>query len=229
MEEFAMRMAKEDITYWLVYSDNRINAWSELPEEEVVYAAAGGNERACEYILNKYRGLVYRNIRSYYLRGAEREDLMQEGMIGLLSAIRDYDPRKHSSFHFFAALCIRRQVLTAVKGANRRKHVPLNTSRSIDALCGSDNGDKAMHEHLAVAGSDDPETLLIGSEFIRLLKVNLEKVLSPLEHRVLLSYIDGKSYKQIAIEISRSEKSVDNALARIKSKASRIVTWIYRD
>ncbi|MDD3926187.1 MAG: sigma-70 family RNA polymerase sigma factor [bacterium] len=224
-----MPTAKKDIVCQLVYSGDRASSWPGLPEEEVVYAAGCGNESACEYIVNKYRGLVYKNIRSYFLRGAEREDLIQEGMIGLLNAVRDYDPRKHSSFHFFADLCIRRQVLTAVKGANRRKHIPLNNSRSIDAPWGGSDEDNDLHECLAVADSADPESLLIGSEVVRLLKVNLKKSLSPLEYRVLLSYVGGKSYRQIAVEISRSEKAVDNALARIKSKASRIMAWIHQD
>jgi RNA polymerase sporulation-specific sigma factor len=194
--------------------------YERLPDFEVVRLAQRGRQDASEHILYKYRNLVRSKVKSYFLVGAEREDLLQVGMIGLWQAIVDYRHDKATSFPAFAKVCIHRHIITAIKAATRQKQVPLNTSLSLEVPADDDSSDWNMADVLQTGDEDDPEELLLRTEDSRRLHTLLFQMLSEFEWRVLAGYQLGKSYREIARELQCKTKSVDNALMRIKRKVS---------
>ncbi len=194
-------------------------AREDAADDDLVAAARAGDERAIECLLLKYRSYARAKARSYFIVGADAEDIIQEGMIGLYKAIRDYDPAAKSSFRAFAELCITRQVITAIKAATRHKHGPLNNYVSLSRPVSSeDDGERCLADVLTVSGGGDPVDQVISADRIRALQAHFDQALSDLEVEVLRLYVDGKSYQEIAAVLSRHVKSIDNALQRIKRK-----------
>jgi RNA polymerase sporulation-specific sigma factor len=188
-------------------------------DEDLVAAARGGDDDSLSELLTKYRAFARVKARSYFLVGADREDIVQEGMIGLFKAIRDFNPAMETSFRAFAELCVTRQIITAIKTATRQKHGPLNNYVSFERpLAGDDDGERTLAEVLPTAAISDPADLVISAERIRALQSHFDAVLSDLETEVLRLYVDGKSYQEIAERLQRHVKSIDNALQRIKRK-----------
>ena len=184
----------------------------------VMSARSGDDSALCE-LLNKYRSFARVKARSYFLVGADREDIVQEGMIGLYKAIRDFDPAHETSFRGFAELCVTRQIITAIKTATRQKHGPLNNYVSFSRpVTGEDDGERVLADVLPTRAVSDPAELVISAERIRALQSHVDEVLSDLETDVLRLYVEGKSYEEIAERLQRHVKSIDNALQRIKKK-----------
>lgn len=193
-----------------------------LTDEEVVFAVKAGEDRAAQdYLINKYRNFVRAKARSYFLIGADREDIIQEGMIGLYKAIRDFRNDKLSSFRAFAELCVTRQIITAIKTATRQKHIPLNSYISLNKPIYDEDSDRTLLDVLSGARVSDPEELVISREEFVDIEEKMEEILSDLEWQVLMSYLDGKSYQEIAAELQRHVKSIDNALQRVKRKLEK--------
>ena len=193
-----------------------------LTDEEIVLDAKDNdNEDALVYLINKYRNFVRAKARSYFLIGAEREDIIQEGMIGLYKAIRDFRNDKLSSFRAFAELCVTRQIITAIKTATRQKHIPLNSYVSLNKPIYDEDSDRTLLDVLSGSKISDPEELVISREEFIDIEEKMGEILSDLEWKVLMSYLDGKSYQEIAMELTRHVKSIDNALQRVKRKLER--------
>jgi RNA polymerase sporulation-specific sigma factor len=194
------------------------NADGKTDDDLVLEARAGSDAALCE-LLNKYRAFARVKARSYFLVGADREDIVQEGMIGLYKAIRDFNPELQTSFRAFAELCITRQIITAIKTATRQKHGPLNNYVSFERpVGGDDDGERVLGDVLPTVAITDPADLVISAERIRALQAHFDEVLSDLETEVLRLYVEGKSYQEIAERLQRHVKSIDNALQRIKRK-----------
>jgi len=192
-----------------------------MQDEEIVECAREGDIEAQEYLINKYRNFVRAKARSYFLIGADREDIIQEGMIGLYKAIRDFRLDKLSSFRAFAELCITRQIITAIKTATRQKHIPLNSYISLNKPIYDEDSDRTLLDVVSGAQLADPEELIISREEFDHIEGKIGELLSALEWKVLLSYLDGKSYQEIAEDLKRHVKSIDNALQRVKRKLER--------
>ena len=169
------------------------------------------------HLLNKYKNFVRSKARSYFLVGADHEDIVQEGMIGLFKAFRDFRPDKLASFHAFAEICVTRQIITAIKTATRQKHIPLNKPIY------EEESDRTLMDVITEGRSADPEELLIGRESYVSIESRIDEALSPLERRVLAAYLDGKSYQEIAQMLDRHVKSIDNALQRVKHKLEKLM------
>ncbi len=186
----------------------------------LVRAAQTGDQHASCELVKRYRGLIRCKARSYYLVGADRDDIIQEGMIGLFKAIRDYDPGRQASFHSFAELCVTRQIITAVKSATRRKHSPLNgyVSLSRSASSADDDGERLLSDILAARDVCDPAEIVIGAWETDFIRTGVVEALSPFEADVLRLYTGGSSYQDIAERLGRHTKAVDNALQRVKRK-----------
>jgi len=191
------------------------------PDEEIVRLSKGGDEFATEYLINKYKNFVRVKAKSYFLVGADREDIIQEGMIGLYKAIRDFRADKLSSFRAFAELCITRQIITAIKTATRQKHIPLNSYISLNKPIYDEDSDRTMLDILSGTKITDPEEVFISHELSDDLREKIQENLSELESQVLLSYLEGKSYQEMAKELNRHVKSIDNALQRVKRKIEK--------
>lgn len=190
-------------------------------DEEVVMEAKEGDKKAQEYLINKYKNFVKSKSKSYFLIGADKEDIYQEGMIGLYKAIRDFRPDKLASFKAFAELCVTRQIITAIKTATRQKHIPLNTYVSLNKPIYEEESDRTLLDVLAGLKVTDPEELVISNEEMKHIEKEIGQVLSDLEMEVLMSYLDGKSYQEIACDLDRHAKSIDNALQRVKRKLEK--------
>ena len=193
-----------------------------IPEEEIVYLAKDGNDRATEYILGKYMDFVRTKIKSYFLAGADRDDVLQEGMIGLYKAIRDFDKDKKVMFKTFAELCITRHIITAVKSASRKKHIPLNGYVSLD----KPETDYTYFESTNFWREQkdlDPEQIMIEKENVKGMEGQIDRLLSPFEAQVLMCHLNGFSYSKTAELLKKEPKSVDNALQRIKKKLEKFL------
>ena len=190
-------------------------------DEDIVAEAKEGNSRAQEYIISKYEKFVKSKAKSYFLIGADKEDIYQEGMIGLYKAIRDFNPEKLTSFKAFAELCVTRQIITAIKTATRQKHIPLNTYVSLNKPIYEEESERTLLDVIAGFRMTDPEELFISAEQMDHIQEEISKVLSDLELEVLTSYLDGKSYQEIACDLDRHAKSIDNALQRVKKKLEK--------
>ena len=188
-------------------------------ELALIVAAQQGSEAASSVLVSRYRGFVRCKARSYFLAGADRDDVIQEGMIGLYKAIRDYDPSRQASFRSFAELCITRQLITAIKSATRQKHSPLNSYVSLSRSTGAEEeGDRVLADILAAREVCDPAEIVIAAWETVSIREGFMQVLSPFEMEVLRLYVEGKSYQEVAATLERGVKSVDNALQRIKRK-----------
>jgi RNA polymerase sporulation-specific sigma factor len=193
-------------------------------DEEVIILAKQDDIMALEYLICKYENFVKAKAKSYFLIGADREDIYQEGMIGLFKAIRDFKADKLSSFKAFAELCVTRQIITAIKTATRQKHIPLNTYVSLNKPIYDEESDRTLLDILSEAKVSDPEELIINREELKNMHTEIGGVLSNLEMEVLMSYLDGKSYQEIACDLDRHAKSIDNALQRVKRKLEKCIS-----
>ena len=198
-------------------------AFADMTDEQIVeIAKSTDNVLAQEYLLHKYRSFVRGKARSYFLIGAEREDIIQEGMIGLYKAIRDFRSDKQSSFRAFAELCVTRQIITAIKTATRQKHIPLNSYVFLNKPIYEDDSDRTLLD--IISGSNkvsNPEDMVIRREEFADIESKMNNILSDLEWEVFMSYLDGKSYQETAAELHRHIKSIDNALQRVKRKVEK--------
>lgn len=193
--------------------------FEDLKESDVVIAAKHGNEAAQDYILDKYKIFVKVKARSYFLIGADKEDLIQEGMIGLYKAIRDYCDDRNTSFKAFAELCITRQMITAIKTATRQKHIPLNSYISFNRPAYyEDESERTLEDTIQGSEVSDPVELLINCEELNKMYASFKEVLSDYESKVVRLYIEGRPYQEIAEKLDRHVKSIDNALQRVKRK-----------
>lgn len=192
-----------------------------LTDEGLVEQVHLGNTDALDFLISKYRLFVKSKARSYFLVGADREDIIQEGMIGLYKAIRDFKEDKLASFRAFAELCITRQIITAIKTATRQKHIPLNSYVSLDKPIYDEESERTLMDIITSPVSDDPEFLMINREDYLYLEQKMGEVLSELEQQVLTRYLEGQSYNEISEELNRHVKSIDNALQRVKRKLER--------
>ena len=195
--------------------------YQQMNDEQVVEMCHQGDSEAEEYLLNKYKNFVRAKARSYFLIGADHEDIVQEGMIGLYKAIRDFKPEKLSSFRAFAELCITRQIITAIKTATRQKHIPLNSYVSLNKPLYDEESDRTLLDVIMEGRISDPEELIINRENLGNIHNKISEVLSGLEQEVLQAYLDGKSYQEIADALGRHVKSIDNALQRVKRKLEK--------
>jgi RNA polymerase sporulation-specific sigma factor len=195
--------------------------YDEMLDETIGEAAREGDDPAQEYLINKYKNFVRAKARSYFLIGADREDIIQEGMIGLYKAIRDFRNDKLASFRAFAELCITRQIITAIKTATRQKHIPLNSYVSLNKPIYDEESDRTLLDVLSGTKVTDPEELVISREEFVDIEHKMGEFLSDLEWKVLMSYLDGRSYQEIAKDLRRHVKSIDNALQRVKRKLER--------
>ena len=214
MEMEAMRVS-------VISRQEMANRYDVLTDEEIVNDARDGNVDALEYLIHKYRNFVRAKARSYFLIGADREDIIQEGMIGLYKAIRDFRNDKLASFRAFAELCITRQIITAIKTATRQKHIPLNSYVSLNKPIYEEESDRTLMDVISTVRVSDPEEIIINREEFGDIEEKMGEILSDLEWKVLMSYLDGRSYQEIAVELKRHVKSIDNALQRVKRKLER--------
>lgn len=175
-----------------------------------------------EYLINKYKNFVRAKARTYFLIGADREDIIQEGMIGLYKAIRDYRVDRQASFRAFAEVCVTRQIITAIKTATRQKHIPLNSYVSLNKPVFDEESERTLAEVVTTGKASNPEDLFINQENLMDIESTMHRILSPLEQRVVNLYLEGKSYVEIADQLDRHVKSVDNALQRVKREAGAI-------
>ena len=195
--------------------------YAEFTDEQIVEMSHNGDSAAEEYLLDKYKNFVRSKARSYFLVGADHEDIVQEGMIGLYKAIRDYRPDKLRSFRAFAELCITRQIITAIKTATRQKHIPLNNYVSLNKPLYDEESDRTLLDVIIEGRTSDPEEMIINMENVGNIRAKISEVLSGLEQEVLNAYLDGRSYQEIAESLGRHVKSIDNALQRVKRKLEK--------
>ena len=195
-----------------------------LKDEDIIGLVHKGDHMAQDFMLNKYKAFVKNKATAYFLIGADREDIIQEGMIGLYKAIRDYNESKNASFKSFAELCINRQLITAIKAAGRQKHMPLNSSISLNKTVFDDDGEQTYIDMLESSeAATSPETIFIGMENRNFIVEHIAESLSSFEKQVLVLYLQGKSYSEIAQITEKTEKSIDNALQRVKKKTEKFV------
>lgn len=192
-----------------------------MEDEELIDLVQSGESEANEFLIKKYKLFVHAKARSYFLIGADKEDIIQEGMIGLFKAIRDYDSKKISSFKSFAELCITRQIITAIKTATRQKHIPLNSYVSLDKPLFDDDSERTLMDMVTSSKELNPEELMISKEEVKIIENKITEMLTDFEQGVLKLYLDGHSYKEISSEFNRSLKAIDNALTRVKRKLEK--------
>lgn len=191
---------------------------TEQSDEALVLRAQSGSETAQRALIDRYKAMVRYKAGLYFLPGADREDLIQEGMIGLFKAITEFDPSRNPQFRSFANLLVKRQLLTAIKSSQRQKHLPLNGYISLHGTRTNTAGEPSILETLRAKSDEGPEAKLIAEETLKLMESKIEERLSFLEWRVLMFYLEGLSYQEISVKMNRSVKSIDNALQRIKKK-----------
>lgn len=197
--------------------------WQECCDEDVVSRARRGDDRACEFLMLRYRSLVEMKARAYYLVGADHDDVIQEGMIGLFKAIRDFNCDVSAKFRPFAELCVTRQIITAVKTATRQKHALLNRYLSLDRSPSGEDSDVTLVDLIPDTRGVNPEEIVLNRPVHGRWQRVILPILSDLERGVLKGYLEGKSYKQISAELSCHPKSIDNALQRIKRKLQNVL------
>jgi len=201
--------------------DKHISHLEELEDEEIINRIRNGCEWGIEHLIEKYKPVVRAKSRSYFLVGADREDIVQEGMIGLFKAIRDYREDKSIPFRTFAEMCITRQIITAIKTATRQKHIPLNSYISLNKRLFDEDSDKMLIEMLQEVSVTDPEELFISKEDYSVIENKMLELLSPFEKQVLTMYLSGIAYQEIARQLNKPVKSIDNALQRLKKKIEK--------
>lgn len=192
-------------------------------EFEIIGMAKLGNSQAIENIIDRYSILVKAKAKTYFLVGADKEDIIQEGLIGLYKAIRDYNQENTCSFKHFADICITRQIITAIKTATRQKHIPLNTYISLNKPIFDDDSERNLFETIRSNIESDPEKMIILKEEYQYIQKKMAEVLSKFEQEVLGKYLSGKTYREISVELDKEPKSIDNALQRIKKKMDNFI------
>ena len=202
------------------YRENRTEEYEKETDEQLICLLRAGETGVMDYILDKYKPLVRKKANALFLIGGDTDDLIQEGMIGLFKAIRDYNGEREASFFHFAELCISRQMYSAVEASNRKKHAPLNTYVSLYTESGEEG--KTLENLIAAGTSDNPEQLMIDQENLELFWEKVRNSLSKMERQVLDEYLSGENYQQIAEHMGKPPKTIDNALQRIKSKIKLI-------
>ena len=190
-------------------------------EYDIVLKASKGDKIALEYIIKKYKNFVKAKAKSYFLVGADKEDIIQEGMIGLYKAVRDFDGTKTNSVKCFAEICITRQIITAIKTATRQKHIPLNSYVSLNKPIYDEESERTLLDIISTSIVTDPEELIISKEELKRIESKMNELLSDLELQVVELYLNGKSYQYIADRLKRDVKSIDNALQRVKRKLEK--------
>lgn len=204
---------------------DKLKDYKHLEDEQLVTLVHEGDGEALDFLIHKYQNFVRAKARSYFLVGADREDIVQEGMIGLYKAVRDFKGDKLSSFKAFAELCITRQMITAIKTATRQKHIPLNSYVSLDKPIYDDESDRTLMDVLSGTQVTDPEELIVNREEVDDIELKMAELLSDLERKVLALYLDGRSYQEISEELNRHVKSIDNALQRVKRKLEKYLEY----
>ncbi len=189
-----------------------------ISDENLVLHAKDGSDGAQRELIDRYKVMVRYKASLYYLPGADREDLIQEGMIGLYKAMTEFDPSRNQYFRSFANLCVKRQILTAIKTSQRLKHMPLNGYISLQGSRTNSSGEPILLETLRARIEEGPEAKIIAEETLQIMESKIEERLSFLEWKVLMHYLEGMSYQEISAQMNRSVKSIDNALQRIKKK-----------
>lgn len=189
-----------------------------LRDEELVVRSREGDSDALDFLITKYKNTVRNKAYSYFLIGADKEDIVQEGMIGLYKGIRDFKEEKNVSFKIFAELCITRQIITAIKTATRQKHIPLNSSISLDKPVNDEEQMNTLLDLISNGKSDDPQEMMVSKEQIHLMENQIDQVLSNFEKQVLTLYLDDYTYQEMSVTLRKDMKSIDNALQRIKRK-----------
>src|SRR5699024_47968 len=197
------------------------SSYDHLTDEEIIRKVRLGESFAYEYLINKYEHIVKAKARTYFLIGSDRDDVIQEGLIGLYKAICDYDETKMASFRSFAELCITRQIITSIKTATRKKHTPLNTYDSIYKAVQEDQSERTLLDVIDDTSIIEPQKFVLTKDNNRLLRNKIQQSLTRLELQVLTNYLKGYSYEEIARIVKRSEKSIDNALQRVKRKIQK--------
>ncbi len=202
------------------------NRYESMADEDIIDLSKNGDKYAIDYIIDKYKNLVRSRARTYFLIGADKEDIVQEGMIGLYKAARDFKREKHSSFKAFAELCVTRQIITAIKSATRQKHIPLNSYISLNKPFFGEENEQTLLNTIGQKKNTNPEDIVISKEHFSSLEEKMFKILSKFERKVLSLYLDGNGYTEIAKQLDKSEKSIDNALQRIKRKVMKYIDSI---
>ena len=198
------------------------NNFSQIKDEDLIELVKSGDKSALEHLINRYKDLVNMKVSKYFIIGAEREDIVQEGLIGLYKAIKSYQPDKQNSFKSFAGICVERQLITAIKTSNRQKHIPLNSYISLnkDAYDNDDEGSNTdLMEVLDANVIEDPLDMITKKEYYQIVENAIDKSLSDFEKKVLSRYIQGESYIEISQRLDTPVKSIDNAIQRIRKKA----------
>ncbi len=201
--------------------DQEYQPYLAMPDEALIAAAREGDRAAEDLLYERYKHFIRGRARSYFLVGADREDIIQEGMIGLYKAIRDYNPDKSGSFRSFAELCVTRQMITAIKTATRQKHIPLNSYVSLNKPIYPEGPERTLIDVISAARVSDPEENFISQEAFTAMEQQLRDSLSPLERDCLALYLEGRSYVEIAGLLNRPTKTIDNALQRVKHKLEK--------
>lgn len=199
------------------------NKYDSMADEDIIDLSRNGDKYAIDYIIDKYKNLVRARARTYFLIGADKEDIVQEGMIGLYKAARDFKRDKHSSFKAFADLCVTRQIITAIKSATRQKHIPLNSYISLNKPFFGEENEQTLLNTIGQKKNTNPEEIVISKEHFSSIEEKMFKILSKFERKVLSMYLDGNGYTEIAKQIGKSEKSIDNALQRMKRKVTKFI------
>lgn len=202
-------------------SDN--SQYNQVADEQLLSQIKSGDGVALDQLINKYKNFVRSKAKTYFLVGADKEDIVQEGMIGLFKAIRDFKDDKLVSFKSFAEICVTRQIITAIKTATRQKHMPLNSYVSLNKPVFEDDGERTLIETINHDTISDPELLFISKEEFNRIEGKINEILSPLELEVLHFYLQGKSYQQISAVLNKEVKSIDNALQRVKKKIEKFL------
>lgn len=198
--------------------------FSQIRDEDLIEMIKAGDKLALDHLINRYKNLVNIKVSKYYIIGAEREDIVQEGLIGLYKAIRSYQPDKQNSFKSFASICIERQLITAIKTSNRQKHMPLNSYISLNKDAYENEDDSSNSDLMEILDAnviEDPLDMLTKKEYYQIVENTIDKSLSDFEKKVLNCYMKGESYVKIAQRLDMPVKSIDNAIQRIRKKAIR--------
>ena len=195
------------------------NNYKDMSDEDLINVIKSGDKSALEFLINKYKELVNMKVSKFFMIGAEKEDIVQEGLIGLFKAVKSYNPEKQNSFKTFANLCIERQLITAIKSSNRQKHMPLNSYLSLNTTAYEEDEDSSILEVFDAHQMEDPLDTITKKEYYQTVENAIDKSLSDFEKQVLNRYMQGESYIQIAEKLDTPVKSIDNAIQRIRKKA----------
>ena len=200
-----------------------VNNYKDLSDEDLINVIKSGDKLALEFLIDKYKELVNMKVSKFFMIGAEKEDIIQEGLIGLFKAVKNYNPEKQNSFKTFANLCVERQLITAIKSSNRQKHMPLNSYLSLNSTAYEDDEDSNLLDIFDAHQMEDPLETITKQEYYKTVESAIDKSLSDFEKQVLNRYMQGESYVQIAEKLDTPVKSIDNAIQRIRKKAIKSI------